>query len=147
MGAAVEAGAGHLQSWKNESLGRPTMVVWNHNDPVLKDFGGEALLANTLGALRRHDSTGVGPSFSEKIPLSSRNNVSYAEKVAWGAGASTPPTVLISWESVVPTHHWAKNDVVPGAFDASSLIWQFFLSAKVWASHEKDHGVDEIIAP
>merc|ERR1711953_131313 len=57
--ASVEAAAGHQWLWNKNSSGRPTMIIWNHNDPVLK--GWDSLLVDTIKLLRRHDSTASSP--------------------------------------------------------------------------------------
>lgn len=127
-GAAVESGVGHLDVWKNESKGRPTMVIWNHNDPVLAEFGGEQLYRDTIAKLRRHDHTGVGPSSMEPLPVGA-SGVLYAEKLSWDSSADVPAMSVISWASMIPTHHWLNPAAVPGtSLDASRLVWQFFSS-------------------
>lgn len=144
--AAVESGVGTLDAWDARSSGRPVMVVWNHNDPVLKLYGGEDVLSRTLSMLRRHDTASVGPSFLEKIPLSSNESVKYAQKLSWGAGNNTPPTVIVSWESVVPSHKWINKGEFPGSFDASDQIWAFFLSSNAWEANQSNHGDKQIHA-
>jgi poly(3-hydroxybutyrate) depolymerase len=142
--AAVEAGVGHLPKWDLSSAGRPAMVIWNQNDPVLKEYGGEKLLSNTLSTLRRHDSSRLGPSFSLSIPLADHSSVKHAQKFMWGGGANSPPTLVISWESVQPSHHWVNGKSFPGAFDASGKIWDFFRSTRSWSSSDSGYGVEEL---
>jgi len=124
--AAVEAGVGRLEVWNNQSKGCPTMVIWNHNDPVLAEFGGEDLYQDTIAKLRRHDHTGVGPSSMEPLPVGS-SGVLYAERLSWSSSSDVPALSVISWASTIPTHHWLNPAAVPGtSLDASWLVWQFF---------------------
>lgn len=125
--AAVEAGVGHLGFWRNQSLGRPSLVVWNHNDEVLNEYGGENLYRDTLQQLRRHDpfGAGVGPN-SATLITGHKEGVMYAERLRWGKRGKAPPLEVISWRSQVPTHNWANPQNVPGAFDSASIIWEFF---------------------
>jgi len=124
--AAVESGVGHLDAWNNHSIGRPTMVIWNHKDPVLQEFGGEGLYQDTIDKLRRHDHTGVGPSSMEPLP-DGASGVLYAEKLSWDGSAGVAPLSVVSWASIVPTHSWLNREAVPGtSLDASWLVWQFF---------------------
>jgi poly(3-hydroxybutyrate) depolymerase len=131
--AAVEAGLGGLPWWDEESSGRPTMLVWNHNDPVLREFGGEALLNKTLSKLRRHASSAdQQPSFSMPVATFNDSVVKRAEQLLYGASGSSPPLAVVSWETVLPTHHWSSPVNVPGSFDASALVWDFFQSTRVF---------------
>eukprot|EP00440_Ansanella_granifera_P069081 gb/GFBE01074941.1/.p1 GENE.gb/GFBE01074941.1/~~gb/GFBE01074941.1/.p1 ORF type:complete len:434 (+),score=50.79 gb/GFBE01074941.1/:1-1302(+) len=127
--AAVEAGVSRLPAWTNSSHGRPTLVVWNHNDNVLQQFGGDKLYQQTLDTLRRHDKTGSYPT--KKLPLPAGfQGVVAAERLVWQATEVLPATLVVSWASDVPTHTWVNNDNIPGApLDASILIWDFFQAA------------------
>jgi predicted esterase len=136
--ASVEAGVGHQQFWNASSFGRPTMVVWNHNDPVLEKFGGDALLEDTITTLRRHDSTRSGPSFITDVPVLNHSVVKRAKKISWGSVGPSPPTELISWESTIPTHHWSSPWNIPGSFDATVLVWDFFRATSTFHS-PRDH--------
>mmetsp|Transcript_65852 Transcript_65852/g.129798 ORF Transcript_65852/g.129798 Transcript_65852/m.129798 type:complete len:373 (+) Transcript_65852:62-1180(+) len=130
--AAVESGVGFLDEWHNQSFGRPVMVVWNHNDPVLQQFGGEALYNTTLTQLRRHDPRGAttGPSHATSeglaLPGVKTFGINYAERLTWPAIGRSPALEVISWKSVHPTHEWACQRYVPGAFNAASVTWNFF---------------------
>lgn len=128
--AAVEAGVGHLDAWQNASFGRPTMVVWNHNDNVLAKYGGESLYQETLLKLRRHDPStrfGAAAGPSQFKPISGvSSGVVYANRFYWPAVGNVPPLAVVSWQSDTPTHNWANPYNVPGAFDAASQIWKFF---------------------
>jgi len=124
--AAVEAGVGTLSAWRNESYGRPTMVVWNHNDPVLAEFGGDQLFHDTVTQLRRHDDPKSWPDQILALPAGYQGVVS-AERKLWKAREMQPRTHIISWTSADPTHHWVNGKNLPGApLDASILIWDFF---------------------
>jgi len=56
--AAVEGAVGHLPKWELGNAGVPTLLVWNHADPVLREYspeGGEpGYLKLTVTTLRRH---------------------------------------------------------------------------------------------
>jgi len=121
--ASVEAGLPANQVWTGN--GRPTMVVWNHNDPVLAEYGGEQLYNDTLSMLRRRDPTGAGPSSVE--PLSTSGGVVWAELLTWPAQGSNPLTSVVSWKSSAPTHAWLNPTHIKGTtLDASKMVWQFF---------------------
>jgi len=128
--AAVEAGVGRLEEWYNQSSGSPVMMVWNHNDPVLQAFGGESLYFTSLRHLRRHDPAGptANPSYVTEVPLPGAPNsdVVYAEWMAWPAVGRASALEVVSWKSWNPTHHWANQRAVPGAFDAADITWDFF---------------------
>lgn len=125
--AAVEAG---LPTQESTGNGRPTMLVWNHNDPVLAEYGGERLYEDTLSFLRRGDPTGAGPSSVE--PLATSGEVVSAELLTWPARGSSPSTCVVSWTSYEPTHDWLNPTNIDGTtLDASILLWQFFKSILV----------------
>jgi len=128
--AAVEAGVGHLQAWRNQSSGTPVMLVWNHNDPVLQEFGGEALYLESLRQLRRHDPAGptIDPSNVTEValPEAQASGVAYAMRVFWPAAGHASALEVVSWKTWIPTHHWASQRAVPGAFDAAAITWDFF---------------------
>jgi poly(3-hydroxybutyrate) depolymerase len=130
--AAVESGVGFLDQWHNQSSGRPAMVIWNHNDPVLNWFGGEALYSTTLRQLRRHDPRGAktGPSsvggLGVALPEVQTSAVEYAERLAWPPVGRSPALEVVSWKSMDPTHQWASPRFMPGAFNAASVTWSFF---------------------
>jgi len=128
--AAVEAGACHLQMWCNQSSGTPVMLVWNHNDPVLQEFGGEALYFQSLRQLRRHDPAGptVDPSNVTELalPVAQASGIAYAMRMVWPAAGHASALEVVSWKSWTPTHHWASQRAVPGAFDAAAMTWDFF---------------------
>ena len=44
----VEAAVGHLSNWTMARRGKPTMVVWNHADPVLKEYAPGAAARETV---------------------------------------------------------------------------------------------------
>lgn len=57
---AVESAVGNLDKWDMSRRGIPTMIVWNHADPVLEEYaptGGEPAYYNlTIQTLRRGGS-------------------------------------------------------------------------------------------
>jgi len=128
--AAVEAGVGRLEEWYNQSSGRPVMLVWNHNDPVLQAFGGESLFFTSLRQLRRHDPAGptANPSYVTEVvlPGTQTSGVAYAERMAWPAAGRASSLEVVSWKTWNPTHSWASQRAVPGAFDAAVITWDFF---------------------
>ncbi|CAK0889082.1 unnamed protein product [Prorocentrum cordatum] len=131
--AAVEAGIGGEEWWDEESPGRPTMLVWNHNDPVLREYGGESLLNRTLSKLSRHaTSADQRPSFSMPVATSNASVVRRAEQLLYGGSTHAPPLAVVSWETALPTHLWSSPVSVPGSFDASALVWDFFQSTRVF---------------
>jgi poly(3-hydroxybutyrate) depolymerase len=135
--AAVEGGIGHLEDWDEESDGRPTMLVWNHNDAVLAEYGGEQLFQDTVSKLRRHNNTEAWPAFT--LPLTSgTSEILFAEKNIWSHIPRAPLLHVISWESKDPTHKWLSPKVVPGTtLDASWLVWEFFAILSGWPSQGK----------
>jgi len=132
--ASVEAGVGHLEQWHNKSSGRPTMVVWNHNDNVLAEFGGRELYDQTLAQLRRHaNQLGDFPVMQEALPSGAweagKHGALYAQRKVWAptSDGRQPAVEVVSWASAAPTHNWLNPVRVPGAtVDASVLIWEFF---------------------
>lgn len=127
--ASVEAAMGHTAEWDHESSGRPTLLIWNHNDPVLKSW--DLHLSGTIKMLRRHDSTNSAPSFSLPVPLLNNSAVRYAQMFLWGTAGSVPQTAVVSWQTENATHSWSNPYNVPGSFDAAFLIWDFFRSTRV----------------
>jgi len=139
--AAVESGLGFLDQWHNQSSGRPAMVIWNHNDPVLQWFGGEALYNAMLRQLRRHDPRGAntGPSrvtgVGVALPEVQTSAINYAEWLTWPCVGRSPALEVVSWKSFDPTHQWASPRFVPGAFNAASVTWMFFQRVAQTPSH------------
>ena len=39
----ISAGVGKLELWDMNKIGKPTLLIWNINDPVLAYYGGEIL--------------------------------------------------------------------------------------------------------
>jgi len=127
--ASVEAAMGHTEFWNHSSTGRPTLLIWNHNDPVLKSW--DLLLGDTIKMLRRHDPTNSQPSYSLPVPLLNKSRVRYANMFLWGSVGSVPQTAVVSWRTDNSTHNWSNPHNVPGSFDAASLIWDFFRSTRL----------------
>eukprot|EP00929_Paragymnodinium_shiwhaense_P008326 TRINITY_DN112278_c0_g1_i1.p1 TRINITY_DN112278_c0_g1~~TRINITY_DN112278_c0_g1_i1.p1 ORF type:complete len:288 (-),score=42.27 TRINITY_DN112278_c0_g1_i1:208-1071(-) len=121
---AVEGAVGHLQAWHMERTGKPTMLVWNHGDPVLAEYappGGEPAYYNqTVSTLRRRGNQ--QPSSSTSLPVSGitefANLVHYEEDDA-------PELLVLSFRSMPGTHAWATRAQFP--FDSAELLTQFFL--------------------
>jgi len=136
--AAVEAGVGHLEDWYNQSSDRPVMLIWNHNDPVLQEFGGESLYYSSVRQLRRHDPAGPSAEASwvdpVVLPQASFSGIEYAEWMTWPAAGNASVLEVVSWRSFNPTHSWASPRVVSGAFDAAVVTWHFFRSTAHVAS-------------
>lgn len=124
--AAVEAGVGHLDLWRNQSFGMPVMVVWNHNDEVLQEFGGETLYNNTVQQLQRHNPTGVTPHIVADEVLADTSEIVYAKHLVWPSVGPSPTLEVLSWQSRAPTHNWMNPQVCPGSFDAAAVVWDFF---------------------
>lgn len=127
--ASVEAAMGHTAYWNHNSTGRPTLLIWNHNDPVLKFWAPQ--ISPTIKMLRRHDSALGAPSFSLPVPLLDNSTVRYAKMFLWGSAGSVPQTAVVSWQTETPTHNWSNPYNVPGSFDAASLIWDFFRATRL----------------
>jgi len=107
------------------------MLVWNHNDPVLQEYGGEALYFTSLRQLRRHDPAGptTNPSYVTDVvlPEAQTSGISYAEWMAWPAARHASALEVVSWKTWNPTHAWANQRALPGSFDAAVITWEFFL--------------------
>mmetsp|Transcript_56584 Transcript_56584/g.156624 ORF Transcript_56584/g.156624 Transcript_56584/m.156624 type:complete len:264 (+) Transcript_56584:1-792(+) len=117
---AVEAGVGHLDEWSMEKRGSRTMLVWNHADPVLAEYGGERLYKQTLATLRRRGS--LQPASTE--PLHTFPPVVSAELWRYPEDGS-PKLHVLSWRSVPGTHDWPQ---VPSmTFDGAQQLVAFFL--------------------
>lgn len=121
--AAVEAAVGHLPLWDMSRQGIPTMVVWNHADPVLEEYapeGGEPAYYNlTISTLRRHGS--LQPSTSKSLPTSGKTP--FAELVFY-QNDNAPQLLILSWRSVPGTHAWARSSNF--TFDATEELTKFF---------------------
>jgi poly(3-hydroxybutyrate) depolymerase len=140
--AAVESGVGNLMLWHNHSFGAATMVVWNHNDPVLAEFGGDGLYQQTLRKLRRHDPAGaeVGPQNVTMIS-GETPGVMYAERLYWPAVGEVPPLAVMSYRTLEATHAWSNPMNIQGAaFDAAAAIWSFFEEQIVTAPAKGSRG-------
>jgi poly(3-hydroxybutyrate) depolymerase len=134
--AAVEAGVGHMQDWNNASFGSPTMLIWNHNDQVLREFGGEKLYNATLSTLRRHEKDHAKPASVTRIPRGG-DGIRFAQKLLWRPTPSgQPPLMVISWGSEQPSHEWINPSNFNGtSLDAGELIWKFFQATNVLVDH------------
>jgi len=131
--AVVEAGTIPNETrYRSDSVGAPTMLIVNHNDNVLAQYGGEQLYQSTIDWLRRNDWTKSPASFVEHIDSVDRSQIKLADRLMWGAAGDAAPTTVISWKSPQPTHAWSNDMHVPGSFDASEQIWSFFRSTRVY---------------
>jgi poly(3-hydroxybutyrate) depolymerase len=128
--ASVEAGVGHEELWDSQSLGRPTMIVWNTADPELQPWDG--YLQYSLGVLRRHDEHRLGPSFASPIAVPRTSNVRHATTWLYGASSKSPPTAVLYWSTSTPTHEWPNGKYIRGCFDGAAVIWEFFRSTRVF---------------
>eukprot|EP00929_Paragymnodinium_shiwhaense_P057935 TRINITY_DN2901_c0_g1_i1.p1 TRINITY_DN2901_c0_g1~~TRINITY_DN2901_c0_g1_i1.p1 ORF type:complete len:282 (+),score=23.04 TRINITY_DN2901_c0_g1_i1:254-1099(+) len=122
--AAVEAAPGSLELWNMSRVGKRTMVVWNHADPVLAEYAPEQDESEyynmTIDVLRRHGTR--KPMASERLPLSVRTVSAdvhtYEEDLA-------PELVMLSWRSWPGTHSWPT--AWEFSFDAAHVLTKFFL--------------------
>jgi len=121
---AVEAGVGHLPEWTMDKRGSRTMVIWNHNDPVLSEYGGEDLYRRTITTLRRKGSQ--QPSAREPLPTS--GGTPEAELRRYPEDGS-PELWELSWRSHAGTHSWPKEPHV--SFDGARQLVRFFLDDSV----------------
>jgi len=137
--ASVEAGVGKLYLWHNQSFGTPVMVVWNHNDDVLQEYGGETLYNNTVQQLQRHNPTGdsaAPPVVTDEV-LAHTPAIVYATHLVWPSAGQSPLLEVISWKSKAPTHHWISPRILAGSFDSSALVWDFFRRTAETSDHKR----------
>eukprot|EP00747_Dinoflagellata_sp_TGD_P208847 gnl/TRDRNA2_/TRDRNA2_82294_c1_seq1.p1 gnl/TRDRNA2_/TRDRNA2_82294_c1~~gnl/TRDRNA2_/TRDRNA2_82294_c1_seq1.p1 ORF type:complete len:311 (+),score=32.78 gnl/TRDRNA2_/TRDRNA2_82294_c1_seq1:42-935(+) len=124
--AAVEAGVAYLDTWRMSRRGHRTMVVWNHADPVLREYAPHknetAMYQKTVSTLRRHGS--LTPAANIRLPVS-KNTLS-AELVLY-LEDSSPELLVLSWRSVSGTHEWPTSQNF--SFDAAHQLTRFFLDA------------------
>lgn len=114
---------GQLHQWDMSKSGQPTMVVWNHADPVLTEYappGGEPAYYNlTVSTLRRHGSQNF---VTEPLPTSSK--IVSAELLTYPSDAA-PELRVLSFTSTPGTHAWA--DQAWCTFSATAELVKFFL--------------------
>jgi len=117
--AAVSAGVGHLEQWSLAREGRPCLLVWNHADPVLAEYGGEQLYSQTVETLRRRGSR--APVWVEPLPLS--GTVVSAELRKYEQDGA-PEMWEVFWRTSPGTHAWPQKLMF--SVDASQLMVDFF---------------------
>uniref|UniRef100_A0A7S1PJW1 Peptidase S9 prolyl oligopeptidase catalytic domain-containing protein n=1 Tax=Alexandrium catenella TaxID=2925 RepID=A0A7S1PJW1_ALECA len=124
---AVEAGVGHMDEWHMDERGIRTMVVWNHGDPVLAEFGGEELYRSTISTLRRRGTQ--QPYARDALPTSDRIVKAELQKYAEDAA---PPLVMLSFRSEPGTHAWLRHPNC--TFDSTEQLVRFFFDwpAQAW---------------
>eukprot|EP00927_Polykrikos_kofoidii_P086449 TRINITY_DN9690_c0_g2_i1.p1 TRINITY_DN9690_c0_g2~~TRINITY_DN9690_c0_g2_i1.p1 ORF type:complete len:292 (+),score=41.96 TRINITY_DN9690_c0_g2_i1:541-1416(+) len=122
----VEAAVGNLDLWNMTKRGNPTIVVWNHADPVLTEYAphhSEPEYYNlTVNTLRRGGSK--VPTTSKQLPLS--KTVTQAQLLLFEEEASAPEVQMLSWTSSPGQHTWASKTWT-GTIDASEQLVKFFL--------------------
>jgi poly(3-hydroxybutyrate) depolymerase len=122
----VEAAVGHLQNWTMSRRGKPTIVVWNHADPVVKQYapgGIEMAYYNlTVDTLRRGSST--APDVRQQLPKS--RPVTQAELLTFNEDAAAAPLLQVaSWRSEPGRHAWPSPSWT-NSVDATKLLIEFF---------------------
>eukprot|EP00746_Dinoflagellata_sp_MGD_P067531 gnl/MRDRNA2_/MRDRNA2_278783_c0_seq1.p1 gnl/MRDRNA2_/MRDRNA2_278783_c0~~gnl/MRDRNA2_/MRDRNA2_278783_c0_seq1.p1 ORF type:complete len:234 (+),score=39.40 gnl/MRDRNA2_/MRDRNA2_278783_c0_seq1:61-702(+) len=120
---AVEAAPGDLLHWDMAKPGHPTMIIWNHADPVLQEYapeGQEALYYNmTISTLRRH-----GSKMFTLEPLPTSNTIIAADMKHYPKDAA-PILKMLSFRSHPGTHDWAFTSW--STFNATDELVKFFL--------------------
>lgn len=122
-GGAVEGAVGHLNQWCMSKPGRPSLIIWNHADPVLRYCappGGEPAYYNlTISTLRRHG----GKNFTSQ-PLPTSATITSAEVLTYPQDTA-PGLQVFSFTSEPGTHSWADTSWC--TFDATVQLVKFFL--------------------
>jgi poly(3-hydroxybutyrate) depolymerase len=120
---AVEAAVGHLWQWDFSKRGHPTMIVWNHADPVLTEYAPyhdePAYYDMTVSTLRRHGSKAF---IQEYLPTSKR--IVSAELRHYPRDTA-PQLRMLSFSSDPGTHSWANTTWA--TFSATEELVKFFL--------------------
>jgi poly(3-hydroxybutyrate) depolymerase len=121
---AVESAVGHLEEWDMTRRGRPTMVIWNHADPVLEEYappGGEpAYYELTVSTLRRNGSRAP---VSESLPTS--KGVTSAEILHFPEDGA-PKLDILHFHSSPGSHDWQDESWC--SFSATEQLVKFFLA-------------------
>mmetsp|Transcript_90392 Transcript_90392/g.156673 ORF Transcript_90392/g.156673 Transcript_90392/m.156673 type:complete len:226 (+) Transcript_90392:87-764(+) len=127
---AVEGAVGHSSQWNMSRSGHRTMVVWNHNDPVLTEYapaGGEPAFFNfTIQTLRRNAS--AHPVASRGLEVSPA--VPHAEVLSFAEEGVIPELEVLSWRSEPGIHKWPSRSWTH-SLDAAEQLTHFFLGRKV----------------
>jgi poly(3-hydroxybutyrate) depolymerase len=121
---AVEAAVGKLDEWDMSKPGHPTMVVWNHADPVLYEYapGGDeaAYFRDTVSILRRHGD--MNHYRIEQLPTS--EEIIFAEVRHYPQERFAPQLRMLSFTSQPGTHSWATTSW--STFNATTELLKFF---------------------
>mmetsp|Transcript_17902 Transcript_17902/g.26841 ORF Transcript_17902/g.26841 Transcript_17902/m.26841 type:complete len:112 (+) Transcript_17902:2-337(+) len=105
------------------------MLVWNANDPVLSTYKVPGcshctLYQHTLHVLRRH---ALAEKPEPPVPIEFQGNLlTSAERIIWPPVGRQAEMQMISWSSATPTHSWPNGQWLPGSFDSTELVWEFF---------------------
>ena len=111
--------------------GKPTMVVWNHADPVLRDYapgGIEMAYYNlTVDTLRRGSSS--VPDVDQQLPTA--RPVTEASLLTFNEDAAAAPLLqVVSWRTQPGRHTWASPSWT-NSLDATKQLVDFFFGKKV----------------
>jgi len=121
----VEAAVGRLSNWTMARRGKPTMVVWNHADPVLQEYapGGieEAYFNLTVSTLRRGSST--VPDLRQQ--LKKARPVTQASLLTFKDTVVSPLLQVVSWRSDPGRHTWPSPSWT-NSVDSTKILVDFF---------------------
>eukprot|EP00928_Gymnodinium_smaydae_P098335 TRINITY_DN9120_c0_g2_i2.p1 TRINITY_DN9120_c0_g2~~TRINITY_DN9120_c0_g2_i2.p1 ORF type:complete len:279 (+),score=46.04 TRINITY_DN9120_c0_g2_i2:68-904(+) len=121
----VEAAVGHMDSWTMSRRGKPTLVVWNHADPVLKEFAPNedemAYLNLTIDTLRRRSST--TPDTEQPLPTGA--TVTSAKMLVFNEDTHAPKLQIVSFTSEPGKHDWPHPSWT-SCLDATRHLIDFF---------------------
>jgi len=125
----VSAAVGHLPMWNMSRHGHRTMVIWNHADPVLKEYAPDhsepAYYKLTIDTLRRGGSS--TPDKHKDLPLS--ETVVKSELLTFVAEHGLPELQVISWISVPGRHRWPLKRWTK-SLSATKQLVTFFMSSE-----------------
>lgn len=123
---AVEGAVGHLNGWDMQKRGHPTIVVWNHADPVLEVYspeGGEPGYYDlTVSTLRRHGSKTFLP---QPLLLSNMSETLQSAEFREYPEDEAPKLVMLGFKTEPGTHDWAHPSWA--SFCATAELVKFFL--------------------
>lgn len=128
--AAISAGVGKLSDWDMSLPGQRTVLVWNHADPVLAQYGGEGLFRETVRTLRRH-----GSKEPESVTsLDTSGLVQRAELMRYSSKGPDPELLVLSWRSEPGMHEIPRKPLV--TFSAAEVVVAFLFDAPSGGSFE-----------